>query len=109
MAFGHRQKIAPGLLAALLLTSCTLFGPGNEETEMLSKLAVGSEFAKNHQILSNAGWLMSSDTECLVGISGEPDHWYFRERDPTYSLILIYNENCKLESARLKRRKGTEL
>jgi hypothetical protein len=100
---------ALGFLSFLLLASCNLFGPGKEETEMLDKLVTGSEFARNHQMLSDAGWLMSYGTECRADVLSEPDRWYFRGNDPTYSLILIYSKNCKLEGARLKRRKGTEL
>jgi hypothetical protein len=101
--------VALGILSCLFLTACGLFGPGKEETEMLSKVKVGSDFSENHQKLSNAGWLMSSDKQCIVGGTSEPDHWYFRESDPTYNLILTYNKKCKLDNVRLERRKGTEL
>ncbi len=109
MAGRSGQITALGFLSFLFLASCSLFGPGNEETEMLDKLVAGSEFASNHQMLSEAGWLMSYGTECRADLPSEPDRWYFRGNDPTYSLILIYSKNCKLESAQLKRRRGTEL
>lgn len=76
---------------------------------MLDKMIVGSDFARNHQVLSSAGWLMSYGQECKSGTVSEPDRWYSRLDDPTYSLITIYDGDCKLKSARLKRRKGTEL
>jgi hypothetical protein len=73
MAVRSSQLTALGFLSFLFLASCTLFGPGNEETEMLDKLVAGSEFARNDQMLSDAGWLMSYGAECSADLPSEPD------------------------------------
>lgn len=78
------------------------------ETEIRTKLLVGSEFRNNRMILMEDGWILISGEECPDG-DNNGEYVYVREADPTYSLILNYSRKCTLRDIHLRRRYKSEL
>lgn len=96
-------------LLSALLAACSPISAGGKEAEMLERLLIGSDYNKNHKLLSDNGWLHVFGNSCDNGKVNDKKHLYVRGVDPSYSLVLIYNRECKLESRFIRKREVNEL
>lgn len=106
---GASNMLNIAFLFSVLLSACSPFGVGKEETQMMEKLLVGSDFRNNSALLSGEGWLQTFGGSCDTDALGDREYVYVRGADPSYSLTLTYDRECKLQSTSIKKREINEL
>lgn len=96
-------------LLSALFVACSPVEVGKEEAEMQEKLLTGSDYENNHSLLSEEGWLQVFGDKCIEGNSTSKNYVYVRGADPSYSLVLTYNSECKLQGTLIRERRVNEL